>query len=277
MSGKPASVFVSSFRPDFASMRPVSIRHGLSSLLGHYGLQLNKDAVVDRKNNERFNVPVTTGSQTRRVSINYPLIPTTTNINRNHLLGRQTHQMVLPFVSSITLDTDPSPSVRIDELVSSSAESGRIQSLRHIQPNVFKVPAPGEEKGPHVLAATVMGRLSSFFLNQDIPPPAGMALDDPRFKNDPTQTIVDGVCTRLLVVASADFMANNVPFMLNAADWMLDDAALMDIRSKITAPAPMENPEGQKAKVYKAIILGMPILALALLGGLIWFIGRRRQ
>ena len=75
MKGKPASVFIGSFRPDFGSMRTVPVRHGLSSLLGHYGVQLNKDAVVDRKNNERFTVPVTTGNRTRNVPVNYPLIP----------------------------------------------------------------------------------------------------------------------------------------------------------------------------------------------------------
>ena len=276
MTGKPASFFLSAFRPDFGSMRSIPIRHGLNGLLGHYGLQLNKDAIVDRKNNEQFNVPITTGNQTRRVPVNYPLIPTTTDINRNHLLGRRNHQMVLPFVSSITIDPDPNPGVNIDVLVSTSEDSGSIQSLRHIQPNVFKVPVPGEVKGPHVVAATVTGRLSSFYLNKEVPPPSGMAPDDPRFKSDPTQTVVDGASTRLLVVSSADFMANNLPFMLNVTDWMLDDANLMDIRSKLTAPAPMTHPEGRQALLYKIAIVGVPLLFLAVLGGLIWWMGRRR-
>jgi ABC-type uncharacterized transport system involved in gliding motility auxiliary subunit len=276
MSGKPVSLFVSSFKPDFGAMRARPVHHGLNNLIGHYGVQLNKDAIVDRKHNERFNVPITTGTKTRRVAINYPLIPVTTAINRDHLLGREVHQMVLPFTSSLTLDTESTVGVTIEALISSSPDSGRIQGLRHIQPQVFKVPVPGEEPGPHVVGATVNGRLTSFFLDKPIPTPVGMAPDDPRFNADPTQTIVDGAPTRLLVVGSADFMANNLPFMLNAADWMLDDAELMKIRQKLTPPEPLTLLEGPQATVYKLTIIGLPLLALAVLGLLIGWLGRRR-
>ena len=275
MKGKPASFFIGSFRPDFGAMRAVPVRHGLNSLLGHYGIQLNKDALVDRKNNERFTVPVTTGNRTRNVPVNYPLIPKTTNINRNHLLGRQNHQMILPFVSSITMDSDPRPGTLVEPLISTMDGSGRIQSLRHIHPSVFKVPAPGEEAGPHVVGATVTGRLSSFFLNKDVPIPAGVAPDDPRFSNDPTQTIADGAPTKLLVISSADFMANNVGFLLDTADWMLDDPALMSIRRKLEAPPPMERPEGSAAIAYKLGIFGVPSLILMLFSIVMWVRGRR--
>ena len=275
MTGKPASFFVSSFRPDFGSMRSVPIRHGLNSLLGHYGIQLNKDAVVDRKNNIRYTVPVTTGNRTRNVPVNYPLIPQTTNINRNHLLGRRNHQMILPFASSLTLDSDPRPGTQIEPLISTMDDSGSIQSLRHIHPSVFKVPAPGEQAGPHVIGATISGRLNSFFLNKDVPIPAGVPRDDPRFSSDPTQTIADGAPTRLLVVSSADSMANNVSFLLNTVDWMLDDPGLMAIRSKLEPPPPMMQPEGSKAIAYKLGIFGVPGSLLVLFGLLAWVRGRR--
>ena len=276
MSGKPVSIFLSAFQPDFASMRARPVRHGLNNLIGHYGLKLNKDAIVDRKNNERFNVPVTTGSKTRNVPINYPLIPVTTNINRSHLLGRGVHRMVLPFVSSITPTEELLPGVEIDELVSTGKESGRIQGLRHIQPNVFKVPVPGELPGPHLVGATVTGRLTSYFIDKPVPPPQGMAPDDPRFNADPTQTIIDGAPTRLLVMHSTDFMANNLPFMLNAADWMLDDPDLMKIRQKLTPPKPLRGLEGSEATAYKLGIVGIPLFFLCGLGGLIWVLNRRR-
>lgn len=275
MTGKPASFFVGSFRPDFGAMRSMPVRHGLNSLLGHYGIQLNKDAVVDRKHNHRYNVPVTKGARTRNVPVNYPLIPKTTNLNRNHLLGRGKHEVMIPFASSLTLDTDPRPGTRIETLISTMDGSGSIQSLRHIHPSVFKVPAPGEEAGPHVVGATITGRLSSFFLNKEVPIPAGVAPDDPRFSSDPTQTIADGAPTRILVVSSADFMANNSGFLLDSVDWMLDDPELMGIRSKLEPPPPMTRPEGAQALAYKLGIFGVPSSVLILFGLLAWLRGRR--
>lgn len=277
MSGRPASFFLSSYRPDFVSMRAVPVRHGLNGLIGHYGLQLNKDALVDRKFNEIIPVPVTQGDRTRQVKVNYPLIPFTTMINHGHLLGRQSQKMTLPFVSSMTAEEDPLPGIQIDTLIETSSNSGSVQGLRHIQPNVFKVPIPGEKPGPHLVGATITGRLSSFFLDKPVPPPAGMAPDDPRFNGDPTQTIIDGAPTRLLVISSAEFMANNIPFMLDVTDWMLDDSDLMEIRSKFTEPALMENPEGSRANLFRAVIAGGPGLLLGLLGLLVLWMSRRHS
>ena len=138
MSGRPASLFLSSYRPEFSNMRALPVRHGLNALLGHYGIQLNKDAIFDRKNNEAIPVPVTQGQRTRRVKVNYPLIPFTTNINRNHLLGRQSPKMVIPFGSSIGISDDLFPGVEAERLIQTSEESGSVEGLRHIQPNVFK-------------------------------------------------------------------------------------------------------------------------------------------
>ena len=38
---------------------------------------------------------------------------------------------------------------------------------------------------------------------------------------------------RLMVAGSADMVANNIAFMLNLADWMVQDEALINIRSKV--------------------------------------------
>jgi gliding-associated putative ABC transporter substrate-binding component GldG len=277
LSGKPVSIFLSSYQPDFRSMRAQPIRHGMNNLLGHYGIRLNKDAIVDRKHNEKFNVPVTSGTRTRQVAINYPLIPVTTLINHDHLLGRELHRAVLPFASSVAFADELRPGLEGDILISTSKESGAIASLRHIRPDAFRVTAPGERPGPHPVALTLTGRLTSFFMDQPVPPPEGMVPDDPRFKSDPTQTIVDGAPSRILLVASTDFMANNLPFMLNAVDWMLDDPELMGIRSKFSPAQPMTRPEDMQVIGYRAAILGFPLLLLAGLGLLMALITRRRR
>ena len=84
-------------------------------------------------------------------------------------------------------------------------------------------------------------------------------------EDDPASHRREGDPARLIVSGSADFVANNVPFMLNLADWMLQDASLIRIRSKNPAPAPLEVLSDQQSTVIRAVnLLGGALLILML-------------
>ena len=277
LSGRPLGVFVSSMRPDFRTMRAIPIRHELNGLLGHYGVQLNKDALIDRKRNESFPVPVVTGDQMRNVSVNYPLIPNTMNIHRNHPIVNKLDRAILPFAATLSLSDELPPGLEGTVLISSADTGSSISSLRYVHPDVFKNPTPGEVAGPHDVAVALAGRFSSYFANRPVPPPIGMAPDDPRFKPDPTETILDGAPSRLVVVSSTDFVANNQPFILNAVDWMLDDNALLEIRNKLSASHMMEPPEESQRWIWRVSLVLFPLALLGLLGLLMWWLARRAK
>ena len=81
--------------------------------------------------------------------------------------------------------------------------------------------------------------------------------------------------TRVVVGGSADFIANNIPFMVNLVDWMVQDEELISIRSK-TVQVPMMRPlEPRERDTLKAVnLLGGTVFLL--LFGVLRRISRRR-
>ena len=91
MRGGALGVFATNTKPDMRTLGAQSVYHGLDGLLGHYGVRLNRDIVVDRKQNGVMNFPVRQGNAVRSVQINYPLIPTTALLQKGcagHARGR---------------------------------------------------------------------------------------------------------------------------------------------------------------------------------------------
>ena len=60
----------------------------MEPLLGHYGVQVNRDLLVDRVNNGRMTFPIRYGETVRPVQLNYPLIPKLTQVNDNAQLSK---------------------------------------------------------------------------------------------------------------------------------------------------------------------------------------------
>ena len=50
------------------SLKPQNLFHGMEPLLGHYGVQVNRDLLVDRVNNGRMTFPIRYGETVRPCS-----------------------------------------------------------------------------------------------------------------------------------------------------------------------------------------------------------------
>ena len=274
MSGRPVALFLRGVRPDFRSGRVRNVRHALYGMLGHYGVQVNRDIIVDREHNEQFEVPIMKGGRMRRVRVPYPPIPVTRELSPSHPITAGLDRAVLPFTSSLTLPEEQPPGVEGQVLVRTEPESGRIEGLIYVRPEVFEVPAPGEETGSWPTVVTLTGRFGSYFADQPIPPPDGR--DPDAWNPDPASKIVDSAPTRLLVTGSADMLANNQALVLNAVDWLLEDTDLLEIRTSLAASAAFEPPESGTATAVKAAMVGGPLVILYLLGGVVFLVQRRR-
>lgn len=276
MRGGSLAVFVTNTKPDLRNLRARNVYHGMESLLAHYGVQANRDIVYDRRLNGQMSFPVQQGRTMRQVKVNYPLIPKTTQLNADSLVVKDLESMLFPFVSSLTV-ADPLP---LDVTASVLAEampdsSRRIQGLRAIQPALFTQPLPEEETGPFPLLVSLTGKWTSFFADKNIPLPEPGAVDGPVRPDNPASKARDGVDARLVVSGSADFVANNIAFMLNLADWMVQEEALIQIRTKAIEFPPLEPMEPQQTQTLKLLnLLAGPILLL-IVGVGRWLIRRR--
>lgn len=260
MSGKPVAFFLTNYKPDLRTMRTISVHHGLEPMLGAYGVELNRDLVADRESNGKMRFPVRQGRSIVQVPINYALIPMATELAQASPLVKDLDSMQFPFVSSIDLPATPPEGVSYDVLAKSTAKSGRIKNVVRVDPMSYQRRDPSEEVGPWNLLVVARGSFRSFF--------AGRPLPESVSAEEAAGRANESAPTRIIVAGSADFIANNLAFMLNLADWMVQDEDLISIRAKLISVPSLRPLETSERRVYKATnLLGASALLL-LFGGL---------
>ena len=274
MRGGSLALFLTSTRPNLRTMRPINIYHGLDALVGSYGVQLNRDSVVDRVRNGKMPFPVRQGKVIRQTEINYPLIPRATELSEKSPVVKGLDSMLFPFVSSLSLAENMPPDVTAEVLASSSGSSGRIKGVRTVDPNAYARLAPGEEQGSFPLLISLTGRWTSYFADKDIPAPV-LAPGEDAIPDNPASRLRQGADARLVVSGSADFVANNLSFMLNLTDWMLQDESLIGIRSKAVKLPSLEPLEPAEARNYKLLNLVLGPVLLLLFGAVRTLLRRR--
>lgn len=275
MRGGSLGVFLSNTKPDLRTLRPTSVFHGLEPVLAHWGVRMNRDVVVDRAQNGVMRFPVRQGRAMVQVPVNYPLIPRASDLNRESVVVKDLDSMLFPFVSSLEPVDPPPQDVAYTVLARSSQASGRIKGVRTIDPNAYKLVDPTEERGQFPLLMQLQGTFESYFAGKDIPDPSAEALADGGRRDDPASMLRESAPARLVVAGSADFVANNVAFLLNLADWMVQDESLIGIRSKRVTLPPLDPVETQEARVFKVVNLAGGASILLLLGGARWLVRRR--
>jgi ABC-type uncharacterized transport system involved in gliding motility auxiliary subunit len=274
MKGGPIAFFLSSVRPDFQAMRATEVRHDLNALLGHFGVMVGKDVLIDRTRNEVMRVPVAVGGRPQLVPVNYPLIPVTSDLDPSSPVVKGLDRAVVPFAATLGLAERLPDGVTGGVWVRTEATSAAVAGLRHLRPDVLARPIPDEVPGAYPVAVGLVGPFTSFFANRPIPPPAGALPDDPAREQEALTRVLDGAPSRMIVVSSADFVANNLPFVLNAVDWMLQDELLISIRSRAVDVDRLDAPEAGSVGTWRLGLALGPAVPLALLALLAWWRSR---
>lgn len=277
MRGGPVGFFVTHTRPDLKTYRPVRVTSGLEPLLGHYGVRVNRDVVIDRVQNGTMRFPIRVGRAQGYREVNYPLLPRASDLSRQSVLVSGLDGLLFPFTSTLAVADTLQPGVVADVLARTSASSGSVQALRTVDPTQFADVLPDEKRGPFPVLVALTGAQRSFFETRPVPPPmpdVPSAAGD----GDPVEAplVVEGAPTRLVVAGSADFVANNPAFMLNLVDWLVQDEALIGIRSKIATVPALAATSASERLAWKTFILLAGPLALFAFGATrqVWF---RRQ
>lgn len=253
MRGGSLGLFLTNTKPNLRTLRVDSVFHGLEGMLGHYGVQVHRDTLIDRVYNGEMAFPVRQGNVVRQVSINHPLILKAPTLNTTLPVMNGMESLMSPFSSSVAL-LEPLPvDVEGEIWASTSEESGRVEGLTTINPQAFSVKALGEVTGSVPVLVQLNGTWTSYFADKDS---VGTS----------AKKITQGAPARLVVGGSADMVANNLPFMLNLADWMVDDPDLIDIRAKIIQLPQMERIGTEKERLYKAGNLLFGTFVIAFIG-----------
>jgi gliding motility-associatede transport system auxiliary component len=222
-----------------------------NTLLKPYGVSVQSDMVYDLASNE----PVSLPSQFGQVIVSYPLWIRALS-TRATPVNAELRGLFLPWASSV--DTTGAAHGTVTPLFVSSKAAGvqREQSLLSPQQDFAR-----RDLAPRVLAVQV---------NPGAAAPASGAPDTVR--------------GRLVVVGDEDFASDryvqsepaNAVFVQNAVDWLAQDDALIAIRSKNRAPAPLVyTSTAVRLAVRYANLIGVPLLII--LFGALRLVRRRRM
>jgi gliding-associated putative ABC transporter substrate-binding component GldG len=261
MRGGGLAVFLTNTRGDLRSGKATAVQHGMSDLLRYYGVDVKRDLVIDRKRNGVMRFPVRQGRYVLQMPVNYPLLPRIANVANDSAIVGPIQSMLFPFASTIALMEPLPDEVHASVLATSNPSSSRVSQIQNVLPRALKEELPNETPGEWPMLVALNGTWSSFYAGKAVPEPSRPGRQ--ATGGEIAQHLTESANTRLVVAGSADFVANNVPFMLNLVDWLLQDQALVRIRSKTSAPAVMGSIDSDKVMVLKAVnLLGGTVLLL---------------
>ncbi len=309
MAGKGVAFFSSPLRADVQMM--VAWRnkeYNLNDLLQNYGVKINADLLMDARH-ERISIQSRQQGFAVTNLVNYPLFPNFTDLNREQAIVSDYQSLHFPFVS--TIETVPGSAAKFTWLVRSSSHCKRqtknfdIDPYRQYDFRTFT-------EGPFVVAATVTGKLRSYFASHPLPGEAAkknggqqaaagkdgkkdVSKDGKKGQKSAAAEAADQLPPveelrqalvketgngRLVVVGCRNFVRDDyldglmASFFFNTVDWLLQDEGLISIRSRGLGNRPLReiDPLWQRVVAYANILL-MPLLLI--FAGLIHWRWRR--
>jgi len=284
--GGGVGVFTAGVSADLSSQSASDRPDPFGGLLGDYGLRIDRDLVGDPRN-VRITVSQRRGIFTLQNLVDYPFIPLASDLSPTNPVVKDLESVFLPFVSSVTVT--PKEGVAYTDLVQSSPGSWKARApydVRALVPEDQRHPGR-PAGGPYPLAVAAEGAFPSRYAGKSVTRPAGQGSDaGEAAEAEVAVPKAEPVPGRLLVVGSGGFLENtflmngeNVPFVMNAVDWLMKDEDLIALRSRGATDRPLEPVSDTAREALKAgNVLGGAFLLIAV--GLVrWKArqGRRRR
>jgi len=254
-------------------------------LLESYGIRVKKQLVLD-KYAKNFRIPRQTfDGITWDVLDTYPhwVSIRPGNVNQDHPITARFQGLDLLWPSPLTvLDSAEGHSRR---LVKSSPEAWLMEDVFITDP--YQAGSlnqkTAEAAGQYTLGVALEKELYSFFASKPMVPPPGEILpyDEIMAKGDsPSRVVLFGdayFASNLIQYSDSMY---NLSFMLNSADWLAEDDALMKIRTRTVRDTRLNrlNPERAQFQYAFSQIVNLVLIPLLVIGyGLFRYTVRRRH
>jgi len=268
MQGKSAAFFLDSVQVDLKTFQPTPVEHGLTALLASYGIVLDDKLVADAQS-AHLNIQERRGFMIVSMPTPYPFIPQLTHLEGDSPITKGLTGVAFPFVTSVA--ATPAEGRLVSILAKSSPRSWLEQKPYNIDPRRDWREETVSLTGPYTLMVQVNGKLPSHFA-QEAQASGGSLLAESQSE------------ARVIAVGGSalfwdDFMARpNQALLLNVADWLLLDPALLAMRTRGLAEAPLqpEISDATRAAVKYGNTFGLPLL-LVLYGIVRWRMREARR
>ncbi|MBQ9244146.1 MAG: GldG family protein [Proteobacteria bacterium] len=242
----------------------INVETNLNTLLKSTGIQLAHDLLLDRTHN----LVGTQFTEDNQIPVSLPALPIITQIDRSHPITQNLSALVLPFSGTLHIDHNAIQSNHADLkiLATSAPEAVTRPSGGDIAVDSLQKTRQDETQGPFPLIAAIQTPASSAFKN-NIPTNA-----------DPAQFRPQTDAFRMLIVPNGEFLFTNkiigytdmfakfgIHLFVNATEWLVQDNALIQIRSR-ALPQMLNIPDDKtQKKIIWANVIGVPLFVLFLM------------
>ena len=245
MSGRSVAFMLDNVKADLQTLQVEESQTGLNALLASYGVQVEPGLVLDA-HCATMNVMQQQGAMQIAHAVRYPYVPALEQLNEDSPVTRGLGGMAFPFVAA--LDVKTAENVKADILARSSGEAWIQTPPYNLDPLQRWTREMLKDQGAKTLMVTLTGSLKS---------PYGSPVNE---SGSP----------RILVAGGSMFIQDqfmgkgNEAFILNLVDWLVMDEAMLSVRSRGLAAAPLgEVSDGARSTVKLANVVGLPFLFVA--------------
>ena len=247
---------------DMQTFEATEADHGLGALLETYGVTIEPGLVIDAES-ATVSVQQQRGFMRIAQPVRYPLVPQPQTLDADHPLTRGLSQVVFPFVSPLTVrEGTPGAEVLVE-----TSEKSWVQAPPHnlVPVQEWSGLSPDDAEPRAIVVALSETPKRHFEPGPD---------EEPADGGEPARVVVIGGSA---LIQNQFFSAGNQALVLNLMDWLVLDEALLAIRARGLAPAPLEElDEGQRATLRYANVIGLPLLFI-LFGIARWRMRERRR
>jgi ABC-type uncharacterized transport system involved in gliding motility auxiliary subunit len=274
MQGKSVGFFLDKIHVDLKTFQPTDAQSGLEPMLETYGIKVGDQLVADAQS-AQLTVQERRGFMVVSMPIPYPFIPQLKRLEGDSPITKGLTGISYPFVTSITALGGDGRQIAV--LAKSSPKSWLEPKPFNIDPRRDWRSETITPNGPYDLMVQVTGKLPSHFASEAAPSnrsstPSGAVLAESKGES---RVIVTGGASLL----TDEFMnGSNQALALNIADWLLLDQALLTMRTRGMAEAPLQTDlsDATRSAAKLGNVLGLPLL-LALYGVVRWRLREARR
>ena len=260
----------------------------LEDQLFRYGVRVNRNFVLDINSGQWPVVTGNIGNQPRIQMLTWPFFPVLTNFS-DHPSVRNLDAILGRFVSEI--DTVKAVGIKKTPLIQTSIYTKLMGPPVKVAFNDLGGDLIPEKftDGPKTVGYLLEGRFKSLYANRLVP----QGFDKETFisKGEPGKVIVigDGDIIRneldpetgeplgLGVEAFTKTTYANEEFILNVLDYLVDDSGLIETRSREVKIRPLDKVKLQNERTFIQVVnLVFPILVVLLIGGIKWYMRKRK-
>jgi len=259
MNGGRVGFLLNRVAADLQAGQAFELTVGIEDMLATYGIVMTPNLIMDEQSSV-VNMQSRQGAFTVTQQIEYPLFPVVTSFNSDNQMVNRLGGVMFYVVSSIDTSAALPAGVIREPLIYSSRQSGLQQGFFMLQPTQTTATLSG---GPFLLGAAFSGVFPGAF--------------------EPGRSSAE---TRLVAVGDGDFINEQIipagqgggaAFGLNMVDWLIQDEAILSIRSKSIDPRPLKEVSENTRPWVKYGNMILPLLMVVVYGLFRWRKRRDRQ